>query len=387
MKSDIYYLLVSLLLLFCCGKATAKESIGNPVSENFYQNETNNPIIESYDTIINGVQYAYAIVLSDKHIMAFEKHSEEYKMWQYVKIITDGIPFGLYNEVDFEDDLYYDDITPSSNKEYVYFCAYYTTLDINDDESVILKFSSGNILEIATGEIVRSLSAMEVGGEWTFQNQYIVNEEILFDPTKQNEFSINEDDISIAWNDYQDSLRNEILKRKENKILKESFLQEMYIRNVISISNDSLFVVIPFDVHSNDCGARDCFSTDVYFSFKLGNKLVFPQKMQFVEHERGCIEEEYKLFGNFILIEETSDYVIYHSTEHKRTLTLFRTREKCGSFAFYFAGVEKDRINGENVSKIREEYNEEEEYGIYPFTSWNLDTFEYENFLHKDEKQ
>ena len=229
---------------------------------------------------------------------------------------------------------------------------------------------------------------------------------------KQKESSINENKTGLMWDDYkdslqnealkhkvnkiqeknflqefddhQDSLRTEILKRKRNNILKESFLQEMYIRNVISISNDSLFVVIPFDVHSNDCGAPDCFSTDVYFSFKLGNTLVFPQKIQFEEHERGCIEEEYKLSGHFTLIEETSDRIIYHSKEQKRTLVLFRTREESGTFAFYFTGVEKDRINGENVSKIRDEYSEEDEYSIYPFTSWILNTFEYENFLNQE---
>lgn len=57
------------------------------------------------------------------------------------------------------------------------------------------------------------------------------------------------DSIYSEWAKHQDSLRNVILRNKENKLLKESFLQEMYIRNVISVSNDSLFITIPFNKH------------------------------------------------------------------------------------------------------------------------------------------
>lgn len=73
-----------------------------------------------------------------------------------------------------------------------------------------------------------------------------------------------------GWAQYQDSLRNVILKNKENNILKMSILQEMYIRNVVRISGDSLLFDIPFNLK---------------FSFKFNNTLIFPEEVLFQEHE------------------------------------------------------------------------------------------------------
>ena len=183
------------------------------------------------------------------------------------------------------------------------------------------------------------------------------------------------------WEKYQDSLRNVILNRKKNKVLKESFLQEMYIRNVATISNDTVTLNIPFDVHGPDCGAPDCYSTDISFSFKLGDKLIFPNNIKFFEDEHGCVEKEQKFSGDFKLLEETTDHVIYYSEKHKRTLVLFSSNKENGTTAFYFTGLSENRINGQNVYNITKEYNDEDENSIYPFTSWVLTTNEYENFI------
>ncbi|MGK2860371.1 MAG: hypothetical protein ACSLE0_00425 [Chitinophagaceae bacterium] len=184
------------------------------------------------------------------------------------------------------------------------------------------------------------------------------------------------------WKKQLDSLRNEIIKRKENRILKESFLQEMYIRNVVNVSKDSLFVDIPFNMHGPDCGAPDCYSTDVSFSFKLGSILVFPEKLQFQEHEHGCVEKESKLSGTFQLVEQTERHILYHSAKHKRTLVLFSLNDENGAVAYYFTEVGQNRITGKNVYSIRDVYNEKHKNSIYPFTSWVLTTNEYENFLN-----
>ncbi|MVO07755.1 hypothetical protein GOQ30_01090 [Flavobacterium sp. TP390] len=183
------------------------------------------------------------------------------------------------------------------------------------------------------------------------------------------------------WGKYQDALRNEILKGKKNKILKESFLQEMYIRNVVTISNDSVLVNIPFNIHEPDCGAPDAYSTDIHFSFKLDDKLLFPKKLSFTEYEHGCVDQERKLSGSFELLEETPNEVIYYSTQYKRTLVLFRSNKENGTTAFYFTGLGKNKINRQNVYTIIQEYNDEDENSIYPFTSWVLTTNEYENFI------
>jgi len=185
----------------------------------------------------------------------------------------------------------------------------------------------------------------------------------------------------VDWEKHQDSLRNEILNGKKNKFLRESFLQEMYIRNVVTISKDSLVVNIPFNLHGPDCGAPDCYSTDISFTFKLADIFIFPKNLQFQEHEHGCVDKELKLSGIFQLVEETENHVIYYSTKYKRTLVIFNSNEKNGTTAFYFTGVGQNRINGQNVYTIMNDYNEDDKNSIYPFTSWVLTTNEYENFI------
>jgi hypothetical protein len=182
---------------------------------------------------------------------------------------------------------------------------------------------------------------------------------------------------------HEDSLRNILLREKENTVLKESFLQEMYIRNVVTVSNDSLFVTLPFNVHGPDCGAPDCYSTDVSFGFRFGDTLLFPENIRFHEHERGCTDRERKLTGNFQLLEQTAQHVIYYSAEHKRTLVLFSPDSENGTAAYYFTGLGKNRITGQNVYDIMKEYDEEDKNAVYPFTSWLLTTNEYEHFMRR----
>ncbi len=199
-----------------------------------------------------------------------------------------------------------------------------------------------------------------------------------------NSTDINKDNTNLNlsdWEQYQDSLRSEILKHKENKILKKSFLQEIYIRNLTEVHNDSLFVTIPFNVHSNDCGAPDCYTTEVSFSFKLTNILTFPKTIQFYEERYGCFDQYEKFSGVFQLIEQNSKYIIYHSSKYKRTLVLFSSYKEVGTSAYYFTDVNRDSINGKNIYTIRDEYNEDDPQLSYPFTSTILNTPEYEHFL------
>ncbi|MCC5943649.1 MAG: hypothetical protein JJT94_01840 [Bernardetiaceae bacterium] len=186
-----------------------------------------------------------------------------------------------------------------------------------------------------------------------------------------------------AWQQYQDSLRDKILQSKENESLKNSFLQEHYIRNVVTISNDSLYCHIPFNVHEPDCGTSDCYSNDLSFVFLFLDTLIFPKNLPFREHQHGCIDREQLLEGNLNLIEQTDKHVIYHSPEHKRTLVLFSSKEYTQTTAFYFTGVEKNEINGTNIYTISDVADESFKEKKYPYTSFNLNTNEYELFVQK----
>ncbi len=197
----------------------------------------------------------------------------------------------------------------------------------------------------------------------------------------------NTDSATIAkqlntWKKHQHTLRSKILNTKDNKVLKAGFLQEMYIRSIATVSNDSVFVCIPFNLHSPDCSAPDCFSTDVCFSFKLSNQLIFPKKLPFTEYEHGCIiGRSQKIQSQFQLIEKTEKYIIYYSIKPKRTLVLFSSNKANGTTAFYFVGLNKYRINGQNVNSILEQYNPEDQNSIYPYTSWQLTTSDYKQFI------
>ena len=190
--------------------------------------------------------------------------------------------------------------------------------------------------------------------------------------------------MMAEWEKHEDSLRNVILERKENIVLKESFMQEMYIRDVVKVSNDNLFIIIHFDLHGPDCGAPDCYTNEVSFSFRLGDTLIFPQKLQFREHLHGCVSKEERLTGDFELIEQTDRHIIYYSAAHKRTLVLFSSNKECGTTAYYFTDIKHNRVNGDNLYNITKDYNEEDENAIYPFTSSALTINEYEVFLPKE---
>ena len=172
------------------------------------------------------------------------------------------------------------------------------------------------------------------------------------------------------------------MKNKENEVLKKGFLQEIYIRNAVSISNDSLLFNIPFNLHGSDCGAPDCYSTDVSFTFKFSDTLIFPETLPFKEHEHGCIDKETHLTGNFKLVEQTDKHIIYHSRQYKRTLVLFSSKKYTETTAFYFTGVEQSKINGTNIYTIADITEDNFTEKNYPFTSWILTTNEYENFIH-----
>lgn len=247
---------------------------------------------------------------------------------------------------------------------------------------VVPDFGMKQIYTFLTLLVLFSCGQQEVETKIPLTNTLTDTAEISFNLNSHERSYYTNEGIDIHdWEKYQDSLRDEILKGKENKILKESFLQEMYIRDVVSISNDSLFITIPFDLHGPDCGAPDCYSTDVSFSIKFEDTLIFPKNIRFKEHEFGCVDKEIKLSGSFFLVEKTPDHVIYYSPMAKRTLVLFSSNKANGTTAFYFTGTSENTINGENIYTIMGDYEEGDEQSIYPFTSWVLTTSEYENFI------
>lgn len=157
---------------------------------------------------------------------------------------------------------------------------------------------------------------------------------------------------SDDWDVNQDSLRALILDSKPNNLLKGSLLEELYIRGIAGISNDSVFVEIPFNLHSLDCGVTDCYTTEVHFAFSHNNQsLIFPQDLSYSITETGCVDSENYVSGEMNLIDFSAEYVNYYMPDQQSSLVIIRKDER-KEYAYYFPNVDSDSIKVDQVSEI-----------------------------------
>ena len=179
------------------------------------------------------------------------------------------------------------------------------------------------------------------------------------------------------WQMHQDSLRTVLLHSKENKLLKESILQEIYIRDVVKIKQNMLHFFIPLDMHGFSCMAPDCYSTDLSFEFPLKDKLVFPEEIVIAEHEHGCVDKETKIKGTFTRREVTAKGVLYRSDKLDRTMIIL---DKAN--VWYFSGPGSKEVTIKGLDTWFDNYiSEDTQTVLHPYYSWILTTNEYENFF------
>ena len=186
----------------------------------------------------------------------------------------------------------------------------------------------------------------------------------------------------IDWEAYQDSLRTELVKLKSNNFLIGSLLEELYIRNLVSDSHRELTFNIPLDLHGFDCGAPDCFSSDLTFSFPHDHQLVFPENVSFTMHEHGCVESELQTSGTMKLVEHGGNSVNYYSEEHRSNLVIIGNDER-KEYVYYFTDVQPDSIKANFISKLISEFPEDDPSAIAPYRSTTMIAKEYERFLNK----
>ncbi|UII20311.1 hypothetical protein [Fulvivirga ligni] len=183
--------------------------------------------------------------------------------------------------------------------------------------------------------------------------------------------------VMLDWQTTQDSLRKVLLKSKPDNFLKGSMLVELYIRNVITISDDSLYLNIPFNLHSFDCGAPDCYSTDLKFGFPHHNQLMFPDEITYGIHEHGCVDSELHLSGVMSKINQDDNFVSYYLKELHQTLIILADDER-KEYAYLFEEVEPDSIQ---MNRIQELLSNLPDTASVPYRSFQLITPEYEIFL------
>ena len=187
------------------------------------------------------------------------------------------------------------------------------------------------------------------------------------------------------YESYQRAVRKLVLQQMKYSILKNTCLEEFYLQGFAKTTKDSIKVHLPFNLHTFDCGAPDCYTTEVSFRLTNEKPIVFPDSLPFYEEQWGCMEK-YQFSDVYELIEATDKHVIYHCPTKRRTLVLYFPKIK-GSWsgnAYYFAGVGRKRFNGKNIYTVHENYNDnkpESEWNKAPYMITNFNRLEYEFML------
>lgn len=168
------------------------------------------------------------------------------------------------------------------------------------------------------------------------------------------EKKVNTEDVYQKWLLRQDSLRNHILSKKPHETLKSCLFQELYIWDYIKEQKDYFLFELAFDLHALDCGAPDCYRTNISFKIPKGDSLIFPKTIAFKFSETGCIKKK-SIKSEFELIESSEDYVQYYSKELKSTIVFFNEDGE-GEHVYYFEGVERSFIFSRDSKKFFANY-------------------------------
>ncbi|QCE40355.1 hypothetical protein [Psychroserpens sp. NJDZ02] len=187
--------------------------------------------------------------------------------------------------------------------------------------------------------------------------------------------------LKLTFEEIQDSLRKQLLKSKTNNNLKSSILQELYIRGLVNQEGNEIKFELPFNLHGFDCGAPDCYSTDIKFNILVKKPIEFPKKIDFNLKEHGCgIENDILDNGTFELVEQSSQYVNYYSKKQRSNLIIIADKRKL----YYFTEQKLNAIKVDLIDKMFEEYNEKDIEEITPYQSTTMTTNEYDNFIEKE---
>ena len=172
----------------------------------------------------------------------------------------------------------------------------------------------------------------------------------------------------------QDSLRDSILNSKPNENLKSSILKELYIRGLVNPVDAKIRFKLPFDLHGFDCGAPDCYTTDITFEITEKKPIEFPKRIDFRVKEHGCgIEGEIIEHGVFELVEQSPTYVNYYSKNLRSNLIILN---KKGGL-YYFTDAKPDAIKVATLDKLLDTYDIDAANAIDVYRSTVMTTNEY----------
>ena len=171
------------------------------------------------------------------------------------------------------------------------------------------------------------------------------------------------------------AVRQALLNAHPNHTVQGTLWEELYLRKLVAPTTDHLAVMIPFDSHGPDCGAPDCYSTDVSFAVPQPGPL-FPTTLSVAVHEHGCIDEETRQTGAFTCTELTAENATYYSAELKAYLILWKTHTALGS-VYYYPQAPSDKLSAEAIRSI---FEEGDDNAYYPYQSTRMYLWDYERY-------
>ena len=174
----------------------------------------------------------------------------------------------------------------------------------------------------------------------------------------------------------QDSLRNELLNTKKDSLLIGTVFEEHYLRGLVKNEKECLKFKLPFNLHGPDCGAPDCYTTELTFEIPNEHPLELPKKITITGTEFGCVESN-NWTSKFELIESNTKLANYFSAELKSNL--FFTKN--GNL-IYFPHEKSKSINLTELNKMYEGW-EFDDAEIAPYKSTIMERMDYESFVDK----
>ncbi len=188
-----------------------------------------------------------------------------------------------------------------------------------------------------------------------------------------------------TWGEKQNSLKKVLLNSKPNEALKLSMLQEFYIKGVVDERNGMYEFTLNYDLHDFDCGAPDCYFTNITFRIPATNPVSFPSEINFKLIEDGCVDKKISKTGTFELVEQTPEFVNYYSKNEQSNLLLLGI-DKNKEYTYYFTEVDSGATKKMLIDELLDNYNQEDSTTIAPYRITTMRTREYGMFLEEKSK-
>ena len=183
-----------------------------------------------------------------------------------------------------------------------------------------------------------------------------------------------------TFEETQDSLRQILWNSKPNLFLKSSLLEELYLRGMVDQTANNIVFNLSFDLHGLDCGAPDCYETDISFSIPTSDSLTFPKKLKFKLMEHGCVDKELNTIGQFELVESSSTFFNYYCEILSSNLVYVKKDNQL----YYFTGKKSSELKVSQIEELLNNYVEEDSNEKYPYQSTTMNSSEYEPFLGQE---